>query len=442
MLMKLFNKISLILIITALILVFTGPIFAQGRSDQAFERVWQVQQRNTERLMAMNGVEGTAIGLNNNQLALKVFTSRPGVAGIPGYINGVPVQIEVTGRFYSLAKPLKPEKPGKPKPPGDTEPPLTPTGLYLTTDKNLIALSWTANTETDLAGYKIYYSFAPDIDYILIGTSTSNTFSDDLAVPFIVYSYAVTAVDTYGNESAPAYKSALTESPSYEDWPSHIGVSTGHPDITAGTIGCRVKKVIGDKTYVFALSNNHVYANENIAILGDNVLQPGTYDYGVNPDDAIGVLYDYVPIKFGPRSSNTIDSAIALCSLQTLGNSTPEYFGATYTGSYIPSSNIATAVPDMLVKKYGRTTGLTSGSIYALSATVKVGYDSGMAIFVNQIIITPGTFSAGGDSGSLIVTQNTNQPVGLLFAGSSSYTIANPIGTVLSAFGVTIDDTP
>ncbi|MHC4622237.1 MAG: hypothetical protein ACYTEQ_31270, partial [Planctomycetota bacterium] len=45
------------------------------------------------------------------------------------------------------------------------------------------------------------------------------------------------------------------------DRPVPIGVSTGHPNITAGTIGCRVRK----NGEVYALSNNHVYADENNA---------------------------------------------------------------------------------------------------------------------------------------------------------------------------------
>jgi PKD repeat protein len=64
-----------------------------------------------------------------------------------------------------------------------------------------------------------------------------------------------------------------------------------------------------------------------------------------------------------------------------------------------------------------------------------------LARFVGQIAITPGTFSAGGDSGSLIVTDDENKnPVGLLFAGSDTHTIANPIGLVLDRFNVTVDD--
>ena len=52
------------------------------------------------------------------------------------------------------------------------------------------------------------------------------------------------------------------------------------------------------------------------------------------------------------------------------------------------------------------------------------------------------TFSAGGDSGSLIVTNNgSHNPVGLLFAGSSTTTIANPIGQVLQRLGTALGRT-
>ena len=76
----------------------------------------------------------------------------------------------------------------------------------------------------------------------------------------------------------------------------------------------------------------------------------------------------------------------------------------------------------------------------------KVSHSSGVARFVNQIVITPGDFSAPGDSGSLIVVNgkgkfknDANKPVGRLFAGSFLSTIANLIDAVLTRFGVTID---
>jgi hypothetical protein len=97
---------------------------------------------------------------------------------------------------------------------------------------------------------------------------------------------------------------------------------------------------------------------------------------------------------------------------------------------------------NMFVCKCGRTTQFTRGRITDCNATVRVGYGTaGTAIFQNQIIIqslTSNPFSAGGDSGSLIVTDRTKQPAGLLFAGSATHTIANPISAVLAALGITI----
>jgi len=221
------------------------------------------------------------------------------------------------------------------------------------------------------------------------------------------------------------------------DRPVPIGVSTGHPDITAGTICCRVKA--GEQ--VFALSNNHVYANSNNASNGDSALQPGPYDGGKDPEDAIGTLSDFEPIKFcSPYPSNcpnnTIDAAIALSSTDLLGDATPS------DGYGKPKSTAASAALFLRVMKYGRTTGLTKGRIMYTNATINVNYGIGIARFVGQIGISPGSFSAGGDSGSLIVVErgsNARKPVGLLFAGSSSYTFANPINPVLDAFGVKID---
>ena len=220
--------------------------------------------------------------------------------------------------------------------------------------------------------------------------------------------------------------------------PVPIGVSTGHPDITAGTIGCRVIDTQGN---VYALSNNHVYANQNEAAFGDPALQPGSYDGGQDPIDKIGTLYDFEEIDFS-GGNNTIDAAIALSSTFELGCSTP------VDGYGIPGSDPVAASIGLEVQKYGRTTGLTHGVVDTINTTVDVCYQTRgpflcvkLARFVGQIAITPGKFAAGGDSGSLIVTDDSNKnPVGLLFAGSSTRTIANPIDLVLTRFDVTVVD--
>ena len=352
---RIFPKVLLVVVAIFGLLVFSGVLSAQGLSHEAFERVKEVQERHSDHLMEIKEVVGTAVGFNqNNRPAIKVFVCRWDVAGIPKNLDGVPVQVVVTGKFYAWGKPVNLGV----KPPKDE---IDPTARF--------------------------------------------------------------------------------------DRPVPIGVSTGHPDITAGTIGCRVT----DGVNVYALSNNHVYADCNKASSGDNVLQPGTHDGGFEGDndqvidgDEIGTLDAFELIDFD-GGNNTIDAAIALSSIDIIGNATPsDGYGA-------PKSTTVPADSDLLkqpVKKYGRTTGLTKGRVYAINATVNVGYyDSGTALFVDQIIITPGSFSAGGDSGSLIVIDgkgrnkgDDRKAVGLLFAGSDVFTIANPISEVLETFNVTIDD--
>ena len=90
----------------------------------------------------------------------------------------------------------------------------------------------------------------------------------------------------------------------------------------------------------------------------------------------------------------------------------------------------------MVVKKTGRTTNFTTGRITAVNATIDVGYGGGkVARFKDQIVTT--NMSAGGDSGSLVLTLD-NVAVGLLFAGSSTAMIANQIENVRSLLRVEV----
>ena len=231
--------------------------------------------------------------------------------------------------------------------------------------------------------------------------------------------------------------------------PAPLGYSVGHPAITAGTIGARVRDALGR---VYILSNNHVLAATNGASIGDPAYQPGPIDGGTAADQ-IATLNDFQTISFAANGSNTMDAAIALSSTAVLDNATP-----ADAGYGMPSSRIygdadgdglfddRNALLGLNVQKYGRTTRHTHGQITGVNATVTVCYAvSGFtctksARFVDQLIISPGTFSGGGDSGSLIVTDDGNlYPVGLLFAGSSTVTIGNRIDLVLLRFGVVID---
>ena len=237
--------------------------------------------------------------------------------------------------------------------------------------------------------------------------------------------------------------------PTTKQRPAPLGFSVGHPAITAGTLGARVVNPAG---VVHILSNNHVLANSNGAIVGDATLQPGTFDGGTAADQ-IGTLAAFRAIVFSSTASNTMDAAIAQVDGSDIGFGTPADDGYGVPGSTIFGDangdglfDDKNALLGLAVQKYGRTTKLTKGTITGINGTLTVCYEvlfifcTKSARFVDQIIIEPGGFSGGGDSGSLIVTDDgSKSPVALLFAGSSTQTIANRLDLVLDYFGVSID---
>lgn len=204
--------------------------------------------------------------------------------------------------------------------------------------------------------------------------------------------------------------------------PVPCGVSCGHINITAGTIGCVVTSNGTDR---YILSNNHVLANANNARPGDAILEPGPMDGGIaNPP--IARLTAFQPIDFN-GAPNEIDAALAEL------NNSPDI-----------NSDIATepmeAALYQSVWKRGRTTLTTVGVVMDLAADVRVRYGNRIAQFNDQIAVTglDGAFSAPGDSGSLVVDAVSRRPVGLLFAGGGGITFCNHIPDVLDRFGVSI----
>jgi hypothetical protein len=249
----------------------------------------------------------------------------------------------------------------------------------------------------------------------------------------IVVTGEIRAVPVVADAPAWPLAGARTDPSGAFTRPVPIGVSTGsQQECSVGTIGARVKS--GTTTY--ALSNNHVYALENTAPLGSNVLQPGRADLncGMGSNAVLGPLSKYVKIEFSTTAKNRVDAALAAAPTANLGRSTPS------DGYGTPRATIAAAALNQTVQKYGRTTGLTTGTVVGLNTILNVGYSSGTARFVGQITIkSRGQFSRAGDSGALIVDAN-KRPVGLLFAGTmDGYTFANQIGDVLKALQVSID---
>lgn len=207
-----------------------------------------------------------------------------------------------------------------------------------------------------------------------------------------------------------------------------------------GTLG----SLINIKGTQYILSNYHVFesdivsgGNRQVAATGDPIIQPGLIDVACNAGSAQNVA---TLVKSSSLPNSNVDASLA----QVISGMV-QTDGAILEIGTISSTPVAAAI-NQKVKKSGRTTRLTRSTISGLNATVSVLYDNECAgggafnkTFTGQIVIANkgSKFIAGGDSGSLMVEDVTTNPraVGLLFAGSSTSAIANPIDEVLSFLG-------
>lgn len=292
----------------------------------------------------------------------------------------------------------------------------------------------------------------------LVPTKIGSTRTDVLEIGFPMIERAQMQVPTTVNGTAVREEEQQTVVPQVPLFgaealarrarPAEGGYSVGHFKITAGTIatcvydllpgaatGSQPKPGVGMPQRFYVLSNNHVLANVNAAMVGDPILQPGPFDGGTFPADLIARLSRFIPITLEPPTPrilhrNLVDAAVAEGQFHDLDR---EIYWGGYVRGWRRRANVAVG---SIVQKTGRTTNFTTGRITAINATVDVGFGGGrIGRFQDQIITT--NMSAGGDSGSLITTPD-EVAVGLLFAGSSVATIANQIENVRSLLRVEV----
>lgn len=260
---------------------------------------------------------------------------------------------------------------------------------------------------------------------------------------------------------------SLAQSP-----PVKLGTSGGNANdlgtkvCCIGTLGSLWNKV--GVTNPVILSNNHVLDRSDKGVVGEVINQPlqlactapsapapqtvahltsGAALKPVANETGQPCAGDTTKAALCGHAPSNVDAAIAeIVAGEVDTSGTILDLGAAGTTSIAaaaPSSTIGTAAIGEPVGKSGRTTGLTCSTVQSLNNTILIDYDATCgdttaaftAYFTNQVTISGGTFSAGGDSGSLIVDTNTARAVGLLYGGNSVSTVANPIQDVITAFG-------
>lgn len=268
----------------------------------------------------------------------------------------------------------------------------------------------------------------------------------------------VTAVSTTNpNSSGSASVTIFPPNQNLQAGPIQFGTSGGNQKDSStsgntitccgGTLGSLVTR--GGTQYI--LSNNHVLACTDLGTgcaVGNSIIQPGLVDSncGQGAFNIVGQLSQFYNLETG--TAPKIDAAIAQAAtgaVDTSGNIL--FLGATTDANNVPlpgAPHAGSGVPasiNMAVAKSGRSTGLTCSTVLSTNTSASVQYQKGCGtgtmfteVFSNQVAVAGGSFSAAGDSGSLIVTQNAADPLALLFAGSDTDSVGNPVSQVLNFF--------
>lgn len=339
-----------------------------------------------------------------------------------------------------------------PRTPTQSRPPTTTAGLSLSpasatvplggsktfsarvTSGTLPALTWSVNgvvggnaavgTITTGGRYTAPATF-PDNNHVTVTATATNDASRKASA-------GVTVV--YPNTAARAQTGAIK-----------LGTSGGNnTDLTAtmccsGTLGALLRR----DGKLFILSNNHVIGKSDKGEAGDPIGQPGLVDTNCSAGRVVAHLSQKAPLK-----TSNVDAALAEIvsgevdtsgSILALGDA-----GSSSIQPAPPSATLADAGAVLAngtnVAKSGRSSGLTCSTLSSVSTSVQVDYEASCGgahaftvTFTNQVVVAGGSFSAGGDSGALIVTADNARPVALLYAGNDTNTIGNPMDDVLRA---------
>ncbi len=217
--------------------------------------------------------------------------------------------------------------------------------------------------------------------------------------------------------------------------PVKMGTSGGSANDISNAFCCggTLGSLVNFNGAIHILSNNHILARSGSAVAGEDTLQPGLIDTGCRATG--NIVGDFIGNTV-PLGTKNVDAALSLARAGQVDTT-----GAILDVG-VPCSVPATATITMPILKSGRTTGCVNGTVQSVNTNVSIQYQVGCnkgrkftISYTNQIATS--NISAGGDSGSLILSRTGLQPVALLYAGSSTVTIGNPIRDVINAFGNT-----
>jgi hypothetical protein len=301
------------------------------------------------------------------------------------------------------------------------------------------------------AGKFVAPNTVPTVNIIMNGGSSTE--------PATVTVTAISQADTSVSKSVGFTIDSLNMQPYTAPVP--LGSSGGNADAICltpapgfcfgGTLGSLLTSNATPPAMVI-LSNNHVLGMSDAAIVGQEVTQPGVIETNCSLTGTINVatVTNIISLQTQPIPAFPVDVTTAqittgqvdltgnILELGALNNA-----DAPQPAPPAAGAGIMTAAGKLLAKS-GRTTGLTCATVDSTNTSmIIVGYEVGCSTtsfnvtYKDEIVVgnmpNGQNFIGDGDSGSLAVDEATAQPVALMFAGSDTDAVGNPVADVLNA---------
>jgi large repetitive protein len=306
--------------------------------------------------------------------------------------------------------------------PADLTPPAVPTGLAAVRGDGQVALTWTANTEADLAGYDLYRDRVRVQGAVLGAGATS--FTDTGLTNDVTYTFTLRARDRDGNSSV-----------------SSAGVSATPTDLTPPAVPARPSAVAGDTVVSLSWTPNRETDLASYQVLRDGsviatVTKPSTtYD-----DRSVtnGTTYGYTlkALDTHGNASAATTPAVTATPHDLTPPAVPTGLSATRGDGQVVLSWTASTEPDLASYRVLRggtvvatvtaptttftDTGLTNDTAYLYALSAVDGSGNGSPASSPEVSATPtdltppaapsGVTSTAGDGVVDVAWQANTEP--------------------------------
>ena len=287
-----------------------------------------------------------------------------------------------------------------------------PAGLATTTGTGLITLNWSANSESDVKGYKVYYgtstgSYTNSID---VGNVTSYTIT---SLPGSKYYVTVTAYDTSFNSSSDDTSTVVNENQTNGNESWYAEEKTVSFDTTPPTVSST--SPVSNATDVAVSSTITATFSED---MDSSTITTSTFTLSSSGSNISGtVSYSNRVATFTPSSNLSYSTTYTATITTGVKDSSGNAMSSNYTWSFATASTPDTTAPT------NTSVTINSGASYTNSTTVTLSLsatdNTGVtAYYVSTTSSTPSSSASEWTS----VSSTTS------YSGSVSYTLSGSDG--------------